>query len=371
MIGSLRSGGAETYVANLAPVLRNYGIDMDICALERTGPLLSKLEKQRICVYDTPFPRSSRPLNSLRMLRTVDAIRRIVKAGRYDIVHTYLYSAGVLGVAAARLAGCRRIIISRQALHSWIHKPKAILHGLEQVANLFADELIACSAATLRDAEANERWLPTARTVIYNAVDVDAYEPVRMLQDGPIRLVTVGALARRKGQEYAIEALKHATAAGVQASLHLVGAGPDQSMLRRKVAEDGLERLVTFVGHQADPRPFLAQADVFLLPSRQEGFSVALLEAMASSMPAIATDVGGNAEALVAGKGGWIVPPEQPAAIAAAIGAAAGNRLELMQMGRFNRKRVADLFSIQASAQRLADWYSTAHNSSSPAALAR
>jgi glycosyltransferase involved in cell wall biosynthesis len=357
VIGSLRPGGAETYVTNVTRAIHAHGVHMEICALERTGPLLDPLLRDGVTVYDTPFPRRPSRLNSLRMLRTVSALRRIIAAGRFDVVHTYLYSADLVGVTAARLARCPRVIISRQAMHGWVHRPGRVRHGLEQASIRFANEVVACSNAALRDAEASERALPRVRTVIYNAVDVHQYRPTQIRLDGPLRLLTVGALAHRKGQEYAIEALAQVRRAGVDAVLELVGAGPDEAMLRRLVAEAGLGDAVVFAGQHADPRPHLASADVFLLPSRQEGFSVALLEAMACSMPAIATDVGGNAEALVDGKGGRVVPALRPAAIAAAIAELARNRAGLAQMGDFNRGRVTELFSIEVSARRLADWY--------------
>jgi glycosyltransferase involved in cell wall biosynthesis len=357
VVGSLMLGGAETYVSRVVRAVRNYGVDMEICALDRTGPLLAPLEKDGVLVHDTPFPSPRYRSTSARLLGTMNAIRRIVKAGRFDVVHTYLFWADVLGVTAARLAGCPRVLISRRALHGWTHGSKARFHAMEQVTNLFANELIANSKAVLKDAEAHERTLPAVRTVIYSGVDVNQYEPARSSLDGPVRLVTVGALAPRKGQEYAVEALAMAAQSGVKATLELVGSGPDEAMLRSKVADAGLGKLVTFAGEHEDPRPYLNRADVFLLPSRQEGFAVALLEAMATALPVIATDVGGNAEALVDGKGGRIVPPLQPKAIAAAIAELAKDRRRLPEMGGFNRQRVTEKFSIEASARHLADWY--------------
>jgi glycosyltransferase involved in cell wall biosynthesis len=358
IIGSLRPGGAETYVANVSQAIREHGVDMEICALERTGPLLETVERAGIVVHDTPFPRHASILNALRMARTVGALRRIIARGRFDIVHTYLYSADILGVPAARLAGCKRVIISRRALHAWVHAPgKAHLHAIEQAVNCLATELIACSAAALEDARAHESHLPSRATVIYSGVDLDGFTPATPRSDGPLVLATVGALANRKGQEYAVRGLAAARSAGVDARLDLVGKGPDDAMLRRLVAELGLDRHVNFAGEQPDPRPYLRNADVFLLPSRQEGFSIALLEAMASSLPCIATDVGGNAEALVDGEGGRVVSPRDAGAIAGAIVELCRDRSRLRAMGAFNRARVERLFSIEASAKRLADWY--------------
>jgi glycosyltransferase involved in cell wall biosynthesis len=169
--------------------------------------------------------------------------------------------------------------------------------------------------------------------------------------------VTVGVLAPRKGQEFAIEALAILIRSGVDATLAFVGSGPDEAMLRRKASDAGISDRVTFAGEQLDPRPYLAGADLFLLPSRQEGFSNALLEAMATSLPVVATDVGGNAEAFIDGEGGRLVPPQQPAAMAAAIAELAKDRSRLAEMGRVNRQRVAELYTLEASARNLAGWY--------------
>lgn len=357
MVGSLNLGGAETYVSRVVRAIRNHGVHMELCALDRTGPLLAPLERDGIVVHDAAFSSTKYRSTISRLMGTTQAIRRVVRAGRFDVVHTYLFWADVLGVTGARLAGCRRILISRRALHGWTHGPKARYHALEQGTNLLANELIANSLAVLNDAEAHERILPSVRTVIYSGVDLDLYEPATPGVDGPIRLVTVGALAPRKGQEYAIEALSMLKESGVDATLDLVGAGPDEAKLRRLVADAGLGDLVSFAGEQEDPRPYLKRADVFLLPSRQEGFAVALLEAMATGLPVIATDVGGNAEALVDGEGGRIVPAQQPAAIAAAVADLAKERRRWPEIGRFNRARVQDRFSIDASARHLADWY--------------
>ena len=357
VIGQLMVGGAETYLTRIAQSIRQHNVDMEVCALDRVGLRLAELEQAGVIVHGTPFGTGVPRSNTLRLLASIDSIRRMVRAGRFDIVHTYLFWSDILGVPGARLAGCPRIIVGRRALHAWIHDPKALFHGLEQFTNTLANEVIGNSEAVLRDAAAHEPFLPRIRTVIYNGIDLSAYQPSASSTTGPLRIVTVGALAPRKGQEYAIEAIKLVAAAGIDANLVLVGSGSDEAMLRRVVAESGVAERITFAGEHADPRPYLRPADVFLLPSRQEGFSNAILEAMACSLPVIATDVGGNAEAIVHKQGGLIVEPRNPEAIAAAIIELAGNRDALPVMGRFNRERAVERFSLEASTRTLADWY--------------
>lgn len=357
VIGQLNVGGAETYLSRIAHAVRRHNIDMEVCAIDRVGRRIIDLEEAGVIVHGTPFDRRTRQSNTLTLLQVVESIRRLVRRGRFDLVHTYLFWADIFGVTGARLAGCRRIIIGRRALHPWIHDHKALYHGVEQFTNTLANEVIGNSEAVLRDAAAHEPFLPRIRKVVYNGIDVSAYKPSNVTTDGPLRIVTVGALAPRKGQEYAIEAMKLVDAAGVDARLVLVGSGVDEAMLRRKVTESGMGDVITFAGEHPDPRAFLGEADLFLLPSRQEGFSNAILEAMACSLPVIATDVGGNAEAVVHGRGGSIVEPQNPEALAAAVIELAGKRAELPDMGRFNRERVAEHFSLEASARTLADWY--------------
>jgi glycosyltransferase involved in cell wall biosynthesis len=358
VVGSLWLGGAEAHVARVAVGIRKFGVDMEVCALERAGPHLKDLEESGIVVHGTPYPTRTYRSLTMTLLRTANTIRQIVRAGRFDVVHTHLFWADVLGVAGARLAGCPRVIVSRVALHGWAHGPQARFHWLEQFSNLFAHELIANSDSVMASAERHERFLPTRSTVIREGVELGNYDTqARPGLTGPLRMVHMGALEPRKGQEYAIEAMSLLRDVGVQTTLTLIGSGSDEAMLRQKVADLSLAEAVTFAGPQPDPRSLLTGADLFVFPSRQEGFAIALLEAMASGLPVVATAVGGNREALVDGRGGRLVPPQDAPALASAIADLAARRQDLAQMGRFNRDRVEREFSLEATLHRLADWY--------------
>lgn len=290
-------------------------------------------------------------------MQAVDDVRVLVRKGRYDAVHTYLFLADIVGTLGAKLGGCRRIIVSRRALHDWRHGASKVEHWLELATNVVADELIANSRTVLEDVQRSERILPHHCGVIYNGIRPHDYRLASPgTHSGPIRLVNVGALAPRKGQEFAIRALALLGERGVEARLVVVGGGPDERMLAARAGELGVKDCVEFVGEQLDPRPYLEAADLFVFPSRQEGFSNALIEAMASGLPVVASDVGGNREAL-GSDGGMIVPAEDPTALADAIGALVQQRDNLTVIGRSNRQRVERLFSLEASAERLANWY--------------
>lgn len=362
IVDSFNVGGAERYLSRVAPLLRqHHDVELEICLLTGVGPLLEQVRARGVPVFvAAPQRRRSGPKLYEALdaaLSTVAAIAGLIRRRRYDIVHSYLFSADVLGTLAARLTGSPRVIISRRALHP-LRRPQGPAYGaLETLTNLLADELIANSWAVLRDVERTEKCLPGIRTVIYNGVDPSDFPLAQPQATGVLRLVTVGRLAEPKGQEFAIGALRLILDAGVDAELTLVGSGPNEQSLRQTAAAHGVDEKVRFPGLARDPRLFLRDADVFLLPSTQEGFSNALLEAMACGLPVVATDVGGNAEALLHEAGGLIVAPQDPCALAEAVLRLASQRQRLHEMGIANRERVETHFSLRASVDRLAHWY--------------
>jgi hypothetical protein len=151
VIGQLWVGGAETYLTRIAPRIRQHGVAMEICALNRVGTRLSELEQAGIRVHGTPYGSRVGKSNTVTLLKTIESIRQIVRSGRFDIVHTYLFWSDLLGVTGARLAGCPRIIVGRRAMHAWTHSRSALFHGVEQFTNVLANEVIANSEAVLRD----------------------------------------------------------------------------------------------------------------------------------------------------------------------------------------------------------------------------
>ncbi|HEX6548423.1 MAG TPA: glycosyltransferase, partial [Candidatus Dormibacteraeota bacterium] len=248
VVGSLLVGGAERYLARVSPRLLKHGVEVEICTLERVGPLVEVLEASNIPVHNTSFAFRRRQVGMVRLLpvvsQTISDVSRLIRRGRYDAVHSYLFFADVIATAAAKMARARRMIESRRALHAWRHDPNFLEHSLELSCNVLSDELIANSQAVMRDVEEHERWVPRRRTVIYNGIEPDEFRLASPRAKGRLRMITVGALAPRKGQEYALEALKNVRDAGVEAELTLVGSGPDAAMLGRRSGQLGITEYV-------------------------------------------------------------------------------------------------------------------------------
>ncbi|HQU87686.1 MAG TPA: glycosyltransferase [Denitromonas sp.] len=132
----------------------------------------------------------------------------------------------------------------------------------------------------------------------------------------------------------------------------LVGDGPLRPELEAEVATAGLSDVVCLAGARDDVPAIMAALDCFVLPSQAEGISNTLLEAMACGLPVIATRVGGNCELVVDGETGWLVPPEDPRALADAMSNMANDPVRRQQMSHAARARAVTQFSLEAMVDR-------------------
>ena len=157
-----------------------------------------------------------------------------------------------------------------------------------------------------------------------------------------------GAFTREKGQDVALEAARLLAPKLPNARMLLAGDGPE----RRKQTE-GIAILPGFLG---DLSEFYAALDLFIMPSRSEGWGLTALQAMANGLAVIASDVGGLPELVEPGKTGWLVPPDSPRALADAIETAASDPTRRCEYGRNARERAAR-FSIQRTVELTEQFY--------------
>lgn len=179
--------------------------------------------------------------------------------------------------------------------------------------------------------------------VIPNGVDLDCFCPLSAdgHAGGAVRLVCVGRLIERKGQQHLLQALQMVRLAGRPVTLTLVGTGDHEAALRQQAAQLGIGDQVHFAGcvpHERMPDLY-READIFVLPSYNEGMSIALLEAMACGLPVVVTDTGGTRE-LLDGNGA-IVRWADVGALAQAITALASSAQSCHAMGERSRALAA------------------------------
>jgi len=232
-------------------------------------------------------------------------------------------------------------------LHSSYLRRSRVVLGLRHV-----DLAVGCSASVLAGLRADgmaERRL----RVIHNGIDLDRLEHAaddgglraRLgLAAGEVLIGAIGSLIARKGVDLLLRAL--ALLPPGTALLVVAGDGPERAALEALAGELGVAARVAFLGYCADPGPVYRAADIVALASRGEALPLVLLEAACLSRPVVATAVGGVAEAVADGVTGLLVPPDDPAALAAALGRLAAAPELRARMGEAGRARAREAFGL-------------------------
>ena len=302
-------------------------------------------------------------------------VRRAAASQGADLVHANSIRAGIV-LALARSSPAATVVHVRDCL-----PPGAVTSAAMRLIAATATTVIANSRYTARSVAAAA---PGARIeVVHNPVDLARWDPARIDRSsararlgaaGEHRLL-LGVLAQLspwKGQDTAVEALKLLCEEGVDAHLLLIGSAKfvDRATrfdnrdyvarLRELIAAGGLEERVSWLGEREDVPELVRALDVLLLPSLEEPFGRALIEAMAMEVPVVATSVGGPAEILEDGREGFLVEPRRPLAWAQAIRRLAEDPTRAEEMGGAGRRRVEDAFTAERHAAAMIAVYEDA-----------
>lgn len=367
-IGSMRVGGAERQLAEFINRLPEGKFDQSLILFEAVGAILDEIQPDKCKIHDLGYHHQFRPFNPLsywRILRALFRTIRILRRDRADIVHGYMYWANMLVVLAGKLAGVPAIVTSRLSLESY-EEQRSFKQPLENLANRFTTAIFANSEAVRHDVLLHEEIDSAKIQVIYNGVDTEAFLKDRDsalanelgLDPEDFVLLTIARLHPCKGHEDLLSALRQIKSD--HPTIRAMFCGGDrgtESRLRELAKECGLESDIIFLGERSDIAELLALCDLVVHPSHEEGFSNAILEAMAAGKPVVATDVGGAAEAIVEGETGMLVRPHAPGDLAIAISRLASDRERTASMGEAGRKRIQAEFSMQTATERFASFY--------------
>jgi colanic acid/amylovoran biosynthesis glycosyltransferase len=192
--------------------------------------------------------------------------------------------------------------------------------------------------------------------VVRLGVDADEFKPVSREAEGPLQIVCVGRLVPAKGQHILLRAFSSLHSKGHNLHLRLIGDGPDRASLEKEVAETKLTDYVTFCGslNHDQAREQLGSADIFALASFAEGIPIALMEAMAMSIPCISTNVAGIPELIRSNIEGLLVPPSSVEALAAALELLILDPALRRRLGDAGRERVLERYNLAVNLKVLA-----------------
>jgi glycosyltransferase involved in cell wall biosynthesis len=359
IIGSLLVGGTERQLVELIKGLDKSRFAPSVCCMFTRGPLQKEFKEMGVEVKFFNFVGAGgnfinfRSLihNAQSFLNLVVYLRRLKPV----ILHSNLKLNNLFGATAAKLVGVPHIIVGYRNLVDETEK-YPVLAWWEKRINSLADVIVVNSQAVKQ--AILQRLNPNIKKirVIYNGVDVARFKAQNHTQVmiGDLCLpakehiiVVVANLIPYKGHEDIIKAVSLVYKKNPNIKCLLIGRDDGFGVyLRDLVRELNLQDVIVFTGALCNIPGILVFTDIQVLASHQEGFSNVILEGMAAGIPQVVTDVGGNGEAVIDGKTGFVIPPKNPDALTEAILKLLEDKELREQMGRLSLIRAKEHFSI-------------------------
>ena len=338
VVTTLNVGGLEKVVLDLVRSRTKGVFNAHVICLDSTGVVERGFREQGVQV-ETIGIDGSVPRRILRLAR------RLRDVGPH-IVHTHNPQAHLHGAWAARLANVPVVVHTK---HGRGCAEGRLVAALSRVASAWTSRVIAVSEDAARVARAVDRVPLRKLMVIHNGIDVERFpfRETRPTRTGG-RAVTVGRLDPIKDQGTMLRAVRLVVDNMPGFRLDVVGDGPSRPALEALRSALGLDAHVCFHGYRDQVASYLESADFFVLSSISEGVPLALLEAMASGLPGVATDVGGIREVIVPDETGYLVHAQSPGLLADAMLRILSTPGALDRMGGAARRRVEEHFSLRA-----------------------
>ncbi len=351
-------GGGET---NLLKVVQLMPPELVRCSVATFRIKPEIRQSISVPVYVFPWKR----FFHLDAWRAAVALRRLIRTEKVDIVQTYFETSNLWGGLVAKLSGA--LLLSSRRDMGILRKTKHAL--VYRLVNRFSDRVLAVSEEVKRFCVDADRIDPNKVSVVYNGVDLKhiaiensadtSFAGVDLA--GASHIVTCVANIRRvKGIDVLIRTAQRVCRELPTALFVIAGSLYERDYseeIQRMIRSLGLEKNVKLLGFVGDPLPLLKMSNAFCLLSRSEGFSNALLEAMACGVPTVVTRVGGNPEAITDGENGFLVPVEDDAAASERLLTLLRDPVRGAQIGESGRNSVQTRFSADVMIQKLISVY--------------
>ncbi len=339
ILGSAQPEGSSIarMVGALAQRLDPSRYRLRACFLAGNGPLVATLRSSGVeCIALNWWKGARDPAGAWKFWRRLRGLR-------VDLAHTHFGGRSVRRLAHAA-TGAKTLF----HLHSRVLEPKGLTPATFSARGL--DSVVAVSRAVAHcvvDGDAR---------VIYAGAEVNRPPLPRAAGGSKLVVGFAGRLVALKGIDYLLRAaalLKDCP----NLRIEIAGSGPERSNLAASADRLELTGRVKFLDWVDDMQSVLDRWDIFALPSLEEGFPVAALEAMAAGLPVIASSAGGIAELVVDAETGWLVPPADVESLASRLRSLLCNPALRKRMGEAGRNRVRNQFSLDSMTQSFAQLY--------------
>ncbi|HXI03608.1 MAG TPA: glycosyltransferase [Candidatus Saccharimonadales bacterium] len=354
-IGQLAMGGGERQLLQLVQRLDRSRFAPEVITFTPGGEL--EPEFRATCPLHV-LPK--RPLTEIPVLLSLISLLRRPRA---EILHTYLYPATWRGTLAARLAGTRGIVQFVGNMADWMGPVRL---SLQRMAARRASAVIY-EAPPVGRYLVEKAGVPEDRTLmIPNGVDLDLFGPgsggerhrQEIWGEAPVKVIgAVMSLSEKKNPLLLVEAAARVASAHPEARFMIAGEGPMRPVLEKAIAEAGLAERFRLLGVRRDVPDLLRSMDVLALTSDREGCPNAVIEAMATGLPVVATAAGGTVEIVRDRETGRLVAPRDPAAFARGIQDLLDDPEAARRMGSTGLELARSRFAFHRMVERVQSLY--------------
>lgn len=348
-ITSFHPGGTERQMIELVHRLDRNRFDVHVACTHKEGPWLSQVEASAPV---TAFP--IRGFAHPTMVAQGAAFARWCRAEKIAVVQSCELYGNVFALPFAAMGGVPARIGSRRELNP--DKTRTQM-TLQRQSYRFAHAIVANSNAAARQLE-HEGIRSDRIAIVPNGVDIDRFDAPRPRR--PITTVlTVANLRTEKAHEVLLTAAARLLLRHPHLRFLIAGDGPRMADLRAMADALRLDASVRFLGHREDIPALLAEADLFVLPSRSEAFPNSAIEAMAAGLPVVASAAGGLLDLIADGETGVLVRPDDPVALGDAIDALVRSPEWAAALGSNARDAVTRGYSFDRMVRAFEDLYLT------------
>jgi glycosyltransferase involved in cell wall biosynthesis len=358
IVDTLNIGGAQKLITSFVSAVSKQRIQPTIVSLRDQAAAVN-LDLLHSAVVDVKIFPSHSLLNLGRLIRLVHFLR----AEKFDLIHTHLSYANILGSLAGYYAGIP-VIATLHSTGNDSYRKSGLLLRLEGVIlHYFARRIVAVGH---RVAAAYRRRLGSRPIdVIPNGVptplQLSAQERQQLRREftgdeDRVIIISVGRLVPAKGYEDLIEAFAILHRQDPRPVLVIAGGGRLFDTIKKKLVKMNLEDSIYCLGERNDIPQLLAASDIYAISSHREGLPVALLEAMMAGLPIVATSVG-DIPQVVTSQIGSLVPPRRPDCLAEALGDLVSAPERASTMGQAGRRRAMQEYSLEAWVEKLTSLY--------------
>jgi glycosyltransferase involved in cell wall biosynthesis len=355
IIDSLKVGGAQKLLVTYAGQARQAGMETVVVSLRdrEESPMVLALDALGAAIVYLP---TASMLSATRLFRLL----RVVRDGGFDILHTHLTYANILGILCAVLLRLPVVVSMHNILSG--RRNNNLRENLEQFLLRFATRIIAVGEIVAAD---YRKFFPDTVVTLPNAVpELPSLQGTERLvlrkklagdESTPI-LLAVGRLTGQKGFSDLIAAFVLVHESFPQAKLLVAGDGKLRGALQDETTARDLREHILWLGIRHDVPDLLAASDIYVSAARWEGLSIALLEAMSSGLVPVVTAVG-DAPKVITPESGILVPTEQPCLLAEAICELLADPVKMRSMSQAARARIRAEYGAQTWFTRLLKIY--------------